>query len=64
MESNGKHITIDGDIVDYNTAPIIWGSEETNGQHSFMLLMQGTHTELPKIISQQIRGLLTKKHFI
>ncbi len=43
MESNGKHVTLDGVAVDYATAPIIWGASGTNGQHSFyQLLHQGT----------------------
>ncbi len=43
MESNGKHITLDGAVVDYPTAPIYWGEPGTNGQHSFFqLLHQGT----------------------
>jgi glucose-6-phosphate isomerase len=44
MESNGKHILIDGEAVRHHTAPIVWGGEGTNGQHSFhQLLHQGTH---------------------
>lgn len=43
MESNGKRITLDGEVVDYSTGPIIWGSQGTNGQHAFFqLLHQGT----------------------
>ena len=43
MESNGKHVTIDGDHVDYQTGPLYWGEPGTNGQHSFyQLLHQGT----------------------
>jgi len=43
MESNGKHVTVDGAAVDYQTAPIVWGEPGTNGQHSFyQLLHQGT----------------------
>jgi glucose-6-phosphate isomerase len=43
MESNGKHVTLDGTQVDYSTAPIYWGEPGTNGQHSFyQLLHQGT----------------------
>jgi glucose-6-phosphate isomerase len=43
MESNGKHVTIDGIAVDYNTGPIYWGEPGTNGQHSFyQLIHQGT----------------------
>ena len=43
MESNGKHVTLDGERVDYETSPIYWGEPGTNGQHSFFqLLHQGT----------------------
>lgn len=43
MESNGKHVDLAGHIVDYQTAPIIWGEPGTDGQHSFyQLLHQGT----------------------
>lgn len=43
MESNGKHVTLDGEKVDYNTGPIYWGEPGTNGQHSFyQLIHQGT----------------------
>jgi glucose-6-phosphate isomerase len=43
MESNGKHVTLDGGKVHYQTAPIYWGEPGTNGQHSFyQLIHQGT----------------------
>jgi glucose-6-phosphate isomerase len=43
MESNGKHVTIDGKKVAYDTGPIYWGEPGTNGQHSFyQLIHQGT----------------------
>jgi glucose-6-phosphate isomerase len=43
MESNGKHVTLDGKRVDYQTGPIYWGEPGTNGQHSFFqLIHQGT----------------------
>jgi glucose-6-phosphate isomerase len=43
MESNGKHVTLDGKQVDYATGPIFWGEPGTNGQHSFyQLIHQGT----------------------
>ena len=43
MESNGKHVALDGHVVDYQTGPIIWGEPGTDGQHSFyQLLHQGT----------------------
>ena len=43
MESNGKHVTLDGDVVSYETSPVFWGEPGTNGQHSFyQLIHQGT----------------------
>lgn len=43
MESNGKHVTLDGETVATETAPIYWGEPGTNGQHSFyQLIHQGT----------------------
>jgi glucose-6-phosphate isomerase len=43
MESNGKHINRDSDVVDVSTGPIIWGEPGTNGQHAFyQLIHQGT----------------------
>ena len=43
MESNGKHVTLDGKRVRYDTGPIYWGEPGTNGQHSFyQLIHQGT----------------------
>jgi glucose-6-phosphate isomerase len=43
MESNGKHVTLDGARVTYDTGPIYWGEPGTNGQHSFyQLIHQGT----------------------
>ena len=43
MESNGKHVILNGVLVDYQTAPIFWGEPGTNGQHSFyQLIHQGT----------------------
>ena len=44
MESNGKHVTLDGREVNYATGPIYWGEPGTNGQHSFyQLIHQGTN---------------------
>ncbi len=44
MESNGKHVTLDGREVTYATGPVYWGEPGTNGQHSFyQLIHQGTH---------------------
>src|SRR5208283_5336137 len=43
MESNGKHVTLEGTEVDYETGPIYWGEPGTNGQHSFyQMIHQGT----------------------
>src|ERR1700740_43402 len=43
MESNGKHVTVDGRTVDYETGAVFWGEPGTNGQHSFyQLIHQGT----------------------
>jgi glucose-6-phosphate isomerase len=43
MESNGKHVALDGAHVDYETGPVFWGEPGTNGQHSFyQLIHQGT----------------------
>jgi glucose-6-phosphate isomerase len=43
MESNGKHVTLEGAHVDYETGPVYWGEPGTNGQHSFyQLIHQGT----------------------
>jgi glucose-6-phosphate isomerase len=43
MESNGKHVTLNGKTVNYQTSPIYWGEPGTNGQHSFyQLIHQGT----------------------
>ncbi len=43
MESNGKYVTLDGQRVEWQTGPVIWGEAGTNGQHAFyQLLHQGT----------------------
>jgi len=43
MESNGKHVTLDGAQVNYDTSPVVWGEPGTNGQHSFyQLIHQGS----------------------
>jgi glucose-6-phosphate isomerase len=43
MESNGKHVRLDGTPVDYETGAVVWGEPGTNGQHSFyQLIHQGT----------------------
>jgi len=43
MESNGKHVDLDGNVVGYHTGPIIWGQPGTNGQHAYyQLIHQGT----------------------
>ncbi len=51
MESNGKHVLLDGTRVAHHTAPIVWGGEGTNGQHSFhQLLHQGTRNTSTEFI--------------
>lgn len=43
MESNGKHVTLDGKAVAHDTGPVVWGEPGTNGQHAFFqLIHQGT----------------------
>ncbi|PTA69067.1 glucose-6-phosphate isomerase [Deinococcus arcticus] len=43
MESNGKSVTLEGEVVDYQTGPVVWGQPGTNGQHAFyQLIHQGT----------------------
>jgi glucose-6-phosphate isomerase len=43
MESNGKHVTLDGTPVGWDTCPVVWGQPGTNGQHAFyQMLHQGT----------------------
>jgi glucose-6-phosphate isomerase len=54
MESNGKHVDVDGKPVDYQTGPIIWGEPGTDGQHSYyQLIHQGT-----KLIPCDLIGFL------
>jgi glucose-6-phosphate isomerase len=47
MESNGKSVSLNNEEVDYDTGPIIWGSEGTNGQHSFHQLIHQSRTPIP-----------------
>lgn len=47
MESNGKSVSLTNEDVDYDTGPIIWGSEGTNGQHSFHQLIHQSKTPIP-----------------
>jgi len=47
MESNGKSVNIDNKETNYDTGPIIWGSEGTNGQHSFHQLIHQSKTPIP-----------------
>ncbi|VEJ20736.1 glucose-6-phosphate isomerase [Neisseria animaloris] len=66
MESNGKQVTLDGQAVAHETAPIIWGETGINGQHAFFqLLHQGTHiTPIDLIASLQKRSNLPGHHEI
>ena len=63
MESNGKHVTLDGKKIDYQTGPIYWGEPGTNGQHSFyQLIHQGTsssHVTLSRLINHFILWAFT-----
>jgi glucose-6-phosphate isomerase len=55
MESNGKHVTLEGDAVKTDTSPIVWGEPGTNGQHSFyQLIHQGT-----RVVPCDFIGFLT-----
>ncbi len=55
MESNGKHVTLDGAHVDYQTGSVYWGEPGTNGQHSFyQLIHQGT-----KLVPADLIGFAT-----
>lgn len=47
MESNGKGATLSGHAIDHGTGPIIWGSEGTNGQHSFYQLIHQSNLPIP-----------------
>ncbi|WP_448212348.1 glucose-6-phosphate isomerase [Colwellia sp. MEBiC06753] len=47
MESNGKSVTLENREASYDTGPIIWGSEGTNGQHSFHQLIHQSKTPIP-----------------
>ena len=66
MESNGKQVTLDGQAVAHETAPIIWGETGINGQHAFFqLLHQGTHiTPIDLIASLEKRSNLPGHHEI
>ena len=58
MESNGKQVTLDGELVAGDTGPIVWGEPGTNGQHAFyQLLHQGT-----RIVPVDFIGFATPSH--
>jgi glucose-6-phosphate isomerase len=58
MESNGKSVTREGERVDYQTGPIVWGTPGTNGQHAYyQLIHQGT-----KLIPADFFGFLEPRH--
>jgi glucose-6-phosphate isomerase len=58
MESNGKSVTREGERVDYQTGPIVWGTPGTNGQHAYyQLIHQGT-----KLIPADFIGFLEPRH--
>jgi glucose-6-phosphate isomerase len=66
MESNGKHVTLSGGKVDYQTGPVYWGEPGTNGQHSFyQLIHQGTRLIPCDFIAfSQTLNLLGRHHDI
>ncbi|MGH2578334.1 MAG: glucose-6-phosphate isomerase, partial [Actinomycetota bacterium] len=58
MESNGKSVDIDGNPVDYQTGPIVWGTPGTNGQHAYyQLIHQGT-----RLIPADFIGFIESTH--
>ncbi len=60
MESNGKSVDLDGNPVDYQTGPIVWGTPGTNGQHAyFQLIHQGT-----KVIPCDFLGFVHPSHSV
>ncbi|MDG2461651.1 MAG: glucose-6-phosphate isomerase [Luminiphilus sp.] len=57
MESNGKRVSAEGEVLDYPTAPVLWGSAGTIGQHSYyQLLHQGTRPFTADIILPLVSG--------
>jgi len=60
MESNGKHVALDGSPVALDTAPIVWGEPGTNGQHAFyQLLHQGT-----TVVPADLIGFARANHLV
>ncbi|GAC1323788.1 MAG: glucose-6-phosphate isomerase [Mycobacteriales bacterium] len=60
MESNGKSVDVDGQPVDYQTGPVVWGQPGTNGQHAYyQLIHQGT-----KLIPADFIGFCTPNHAV
>ncbi len=60
MESNGKSVDLDGELVPYQTGPVVWGTQGTDGQHAyFQLLHQGT-----KLIPCDLIGFVRPTHAI
>ncbi|MEH6466121.1 MAG: glucose-6-phosphate isomerase [Porticoccus sp.] len=63
MESNGKSVSLNGDPVNYTTAPILWGQTGTDGQHAFFqLLHQGSHLVPIDFIAAVNDPLSNEKH--
>ena len=63
MESNGKSVRRDGEAVRAHTAPVVWGGEETNGQHAFhQLLLQGTRAFSADFVAVARAGHDLKDH--
>jgi glucose-6-phosphate isomerase len=60
MESNGKSVDLDGNPIDYQTGPVVWGTPGTNGQHAyFQLIHQGT-----KLIPCDFLGFVQPSHTV
>jgi glucose-6-phosphate isomerase len=58
MESNGKSVTVDGELISWRTGPVVWGMPGTNGQHAyFQLLHQGT-----EIVPADLIGFVHPSH--
>lgn len=66
MESNGKRITRNGEVVDYDTSAVVWGEPGTNGQHAFyQLLHQGTRNVSADFLAPcQSHHLIGLHHFM
>ena len=64
MESNGKRVDINGEVLKLAAAPIVFGQEGTNGQHAFMQMMHQSHTTIPTefLVPMQGHSKYTEHH--